>query len=302
VTTTIRSRTLGNASLPVQITNGNSGCLDLPSGNTTNGTLLQIYACNMNGQDQTWFMDGAGAIHYGAAPNKCIDLPNGIPNDMTQLQIWDCDNGASQDQQWSYMADDTIRKDGKCVELRNGSYSNGNPVQIYDCNGSTGQTWQRMIGIVPNQFVQELQPPPIIPVQLTDANGGCLDLPGGNTANGTKLQIWGCDATGVNQTWWMDQRGAIHYAADPSMCIDLPNGNPIDQTQLQIWTCDNGASQDQQWSYEGDQTIEKDGKCVELRGGSSAYGTAVQLFDCNGTSGQHWRPVWAPQYPVGVQN
>jgi len=293
VTTSVHSRSFGSSALPVQIMDANGGCLDLPNGNEANGTKVQIWACDPTGVNQTWFMDSQGAVHFGADQNKCLDLPNGLPIDQTQLQIWDCDNGASVDQQWSYQADDTIEKDGKCVELQGGSSANGTAVQLYDCNGTSGQHWSRLLGTPPsvagnNQIIQRI---PAVPIQLTDANGGCLDLPSGNTTNGTKLQIWACDSNGQNQAWYMDGAGAIHYGADTTKCIDLPNGQPIDQTQLQIWDCDNGATMDQQWSYEGDDTIEKDGKCVELRGGSASNGTAVQLYDCNGTSGQHWLPL-----------
>ncbi|WP_167344498.1 MULTISPECIES: ricin-type beta-trefoil lectin domain protein, partial [Streptomyces] len=30
------------------------------------------------------------------------------------------------------------------------------------------------------------------------------------------------------------------------------------------------------------------GKCVDVEGGASANGTAVQLYDCNGTAAQQW--------------
>jgi hypothetical protein len=293
------ARSIGESYLPVQLTDGNGGCLDLPSGSAENGAKLQIWACDYNSIDQTWFMDSGGAIHFGADPNFCIDLPSGQLVNQQQLQIWQCDNGSSSDQQWSYQSNNTIQKYNAaggvtgltdyCIELRNGSSANGTAVQLYPCNGTSGQTWFSRVGQTSTA------------VQLHDANGACLDLPNGNVTNGTKLQVWACDSNGVNQSWYMDTAGAIHFAADPNKCLDLPSGNLVNQTQLQIWDCDNGASRDQQWSYEGDQTIQKYGAsgvapgptnyCMELRNGSSANGTPVQLFPCNGSTGQHWLPM-----------
>ncbi|HEY2516358.1 MAG TPA: ricin-type beta-trefoil lectin domain protein [Polyangiaceae bacterium] len=282
------TNSFGSTLVPVQFHDANGGCLDLPNGNTTNGTKLQIWSCDGDGVNQTWYMDPGGAIHFGADASKCLDLPNGSQVNNARLQIWDCDNGSSQDQQWAYGASGTLQKitsgvAGKCVELLNGSANNGNVVQLYDCNGTSGQTWFPLNG-------SQAQP-----VQLHDVNGGCLDLPNGNTANGTFLQIWACDGDGLNQSWYSDAAGAIHYAANPGKCIDLPNGNQADHARLQIWDCDNGSSQDQQWRSMPDHTLRKfsngaAGKCVELLNGSANNGNIVQLYDCNGTTGQEWLP------------
>ncbi|HEY2512282.1 MAG TPA: ricin-type beta-trefoil lectin domain protein [Polyangiaceae bacterium] len=292
------TNSFGTPSTPIQLHNRNGACLDLPSGNTTNGTDLQIWACDNNGLNQTWFMDTAGAIHFGANPSKCLDLPNGNQVDKARIQIWDCDNGGSQDQQWSYGSDGTLKKltngvAGKCVELLNGSASNGNIVELYDCNGTSGQTWVPLLG------------DQVSPVQFHDGNGGCLDLPSGNTTNGTLLQIWACDSDGLNQLWYQDSGGAIHYAANPNKCLDLPNGNQVDHARLQIWDCDNGSSQDQQWVSEPDHTLRKysngaPGLCVELLNGSANNGNIVQLFDCNGTSGQTWFPGMYKELSVAI--
>ena len=241
-----RSTLVGNEKA-TQITDGNGGCLDLPNGNTTNGTLLHIWQCDSNGLNQTWFVDSAGSIHYGANPLKCIDFPaqdlvNGVPTDETQLQIWDCNNHAGPDQMWKLtpassgyqiqFAADTA----KCVELRNGSSANNTPVQIFDCNGTTGQSWFSVMAS------------PVQPIQVQDGNGACLQPHGGATANGTLLELDVCTASGAGQGWFWDGYGSLHLAAAPGQCLDVPaqdwgsNGLPVNLTQLQIWACDNGTS------------------------------------------------------------
>jgi Ricin-type beta-trefoil lectin domain len=139
--------------------------------------------------------------------------------------------------------------------------------------------------------------------QITNGNGGCLDLPNGDTTNGNPLHIWACDSSGWNQTWFVDAKGSIHYAADPTKCVDFPaqdlvNGVPTDGTQLQLWDCNGASGPDQVWQFLPTNTIEfasATGKCIELQNGgypfvngSAQSGTPVQVFDCNGTSGQTW--------------
>jgi hypothetical protein len=137
--------------------------------------------------------------------------------------------------------------------------------------------------------------------QIANGNGGCLDLPNGDTTDGNLLHIWQCDLNGLNQTWYVDGAGSIHYAVNPLKCVDFPSqhldssGNPIDETQLQIWDCNGATGPDQVWKFSSAGQIEfaKDtAKCVELRDGSSANNTPVQIFDCNGTSGQMWSLWW----------
>ena len=284
--------TLSYESPAGQITNGNGGCLDLPNGNTANGTPLHIWQCNGNGLHQSWFVDGAGSIHYGGNPFKCIDFPaqdlvNGIPINMTQLQIWDCNGAAGPDQVWRVGTLNQIQFANdlnKCVELRNGNSINDTPVQVYDCNGTRGQSWKLVQG------------GPVEAFQLKNGNGGCLDLPGGVTTNGTLLQLWACDANGDNQSWYMDGKSALHFALYPSKCVDFPaqawnNGYWLPLSQLQLWDCNGGTGPDQRMDVMTSHTIEvQDGPCVEGEYGYSTNGTPVDGFKCNGGTGQTWWP------------
>jgi hypothetical protein len=36
--------------------------------------------------------------------------------------------------------------------------------------------------------------------------------------------------------------------------------------------------------------VEVLGKCLDITGGGTANGTTVQLYECNGTGAQQWRP------------
>lgn len=46
----------------------------------------------------------------------------------------------------------------------------------------------------------------------------------------------------------------------------------------------------QQWTVDPDGTIEAMSKCLDVTGGGTANGTAVDLYTCNGTGAQVWQP------------
>jgi alpha-glucosidase len=65
-------------------------------------------------------------------------------------------------------------------------------------------------------------------------------------------------------------------------------------TLLQIWDCNGGSAPDEVWQFTLAGQIQYAAdteKCVKLRDGSTQNGTPVQIFDCNGTSGQTWQFV-----------
>jgi hypothetical protein len=274
-----------------QITNGNGGCLDLPNGDTTNGNLLHVWSCDSSGFNQTWYVDGAGAIHYAANPTKCIDFPaqdlsNGVPVDMTQLQLWDCNGASGPDQVWRFSWTGQIEfaaDTAKCVELRNGSSANGTPVQVYDCNGTSGQTWQLLAGANVQGF------------QLQDGNGACLDAP--SAASGTGLVLDQCNSTGANQTWSIDGTGTLHPTGNSGVCLTFPAQDWttsgvgfVPASPVQIQNCNELIGQAVALSPSSHDLVVGGKACVEARDGSSTNGTIVEGFNCNGTTGQTWFP------------
>ena len=55
------------------------------------------------------------------------------------------------------------------------------------------------------------------------------------------------------------------------------------------WT----AAQGWAWSSSADGGLRALDKCMDVTGGATASGTAVQLWECNGTGAQEWR--WRQQ-------
>ena len=92
----------GSASQAWQFTSGTlrvygTKCLDVPSGNPTNGTKLQIWDCVAGNANQTWAQSGAEIQWTGRG--KCLDLTDGVAAAGTALQSWACYPG-DVNQEW----------------------------------------------------------------------------------------------------------------------------------------------------------------------------------------------------------
>jgi len=108
------------------------------------------------------------------------------------------------------------------------SQANGAAVVVEPCSsGSVNQQW----AVVKNTLVI--------------ANAFCLDVTGGSTTSGTKMQIWSCTPgqTGdLNQEFTVTSTKTIQWNGHND-CIDLTNGLLTAGNQVQSWTCTGGPNQ-----------------------------------------------------------
>ncbi|MER7913597.1 ricin-type beta-trefoil lectin domain protein [Streptomyces sp. NPDC096068] len=112
----------------------------------------------------------------------------------------------------------------------------------------------------------------------------CLDVDNSQTADGTKIQTWGCNDTGA-QRWTVSGDGALKVLGK---CLDVSNGGSADGTKVQLWTCNGSGAQTWQAQADGSLRNPQSAKCLDVAGGATTDGTKVQLWTCNGTSAQKW--------------
>ncbi|MFG2041024.1 ricin-type beta-trefoil lectin domain protein [Dactylosporangium sp. NPDC048998] len=113
----------------------------------------------------------------------------------------------------------------------------------------------------------------------------CLDVPGGSTTWGTKLQIWDCNGGG-NQSWLLTpSKTLVVYG---KLCLDIPGGGTAAGARVETWDCSGTGNQ--QWNVNSDGTITnvQTGLCLDANGGGTANGTAVVVWYCNGGANQKW--------------
>jgi hypothetical protein len=78
---------------------------------------------------------------------------------------------------------------------------------------------------------------------LLQVFGLCLDINGGGTADGTKVDLYTCNGTGAQV--WIPESNKELYNPQSNKCLDDTSFGGSG-TQLQIWDCADSANQ--QWT------------------------------------------------------
>ncbi|WP_371786133.1 ThuA domain-containing protein [Streptosporangium subroseum] len=113
--------------------------------------------------------------------------------------------------------------------------------------------------------------------------GKCLDVRAGATADGTQIQIYGCNSTS-SQTW--ARSGQTLRAL--GKCLDVSGAGTADGTKVQLWTCNGSGAQN--WVPQSSGTLlnPNSGKCLDVQGANPADSTPVHLWTCNTNASQKW--------------
>ncbi|QES11062.1 glucosylceramidase [Streptomyces venezuelae] len=120
---------------------------------------------------------------------------------------------------------------------------------------------------------------------LTGLAGKCLDVAGGATADGTPVQLYGCNGTAA-QRWTLAADGSVRALGK---CLDVTGGSTADGARVQLYNCNGTAAQ--RWTYNAtthDVVNTGANKCLDITGNSSADGTRAQIWTCTGGANQKW--------------
>ncbi|MEV6349852.1 family 16 glycosylhydrolase [Actinoplanes sp. NPDC051851] len=118
----------------------------------------------------------------------------------------------------------------------------------------------------------------------SNLNGRCIDLPSGNTADGTRIQMWDCNGTAA-QAWSFASDGTLRAKGK---CMDPAGGALADGTPIQLVTCNGNPVQRFTLSSAGDLVNVSANRCVDIVDNNAANGAKLQLWDCAGTANQKW--------------
>ena len=118
---------------------------------------------------------------------------------------------------------------------------------------------------------------------VSQLNSKCIDVPGGNTASGTRLVMWDCHG-GSNQQFTRTGAGDLRIAGK---CVDASGGRGWNGDHIVLWDCNGGANQ--RWTRQGDGTLRGiNGRCIDIEGGSRDNGARLVLWDCHQGPNQKW--------------
>ena len=136
------SVTPGSDPVPIRsgpVPSGMTGkCLDLNTGNTDNGTTVQLYNCNGWPPSQTWTYNTDGTVTIGG---KCLDVTEQGVTNGSHVELWTCNGGDNQ--KWTQQADGSLRgmQSGRCLDDPGFSTANPTPLDIWTCDGGANQRW-----------------------------------------------------------------------------------------------------------------------------------------------------------------
>ncbi len=213
---------------------------------------------------------------------KCLHVDADRNAFHAPVQISQCDGSAGQT--WAWRTDGTLRTRGYCLSSVDHGLQNGTLLQLDSCTGTLDQVWN------PN-YTNAL---------YNTGSAYCLDVPFGNTTDGTQLWIWGCNR-GNAQTWALTSgavNGQIRSPVGQGNCLLSSGADGL----TQIGLC--ATTPNQRWTIGVDGKIRTMGAkyCLEVVGqtetSAGGPGTRVGVSPCVPTRSQ----TWAPQPNGTLQN
>lgn len=124
-----------------------------------------------------------------------------------------------------------------------------------------------------------------------DGGKFCLDVNGGGTADGTKVQLWECNGTPAQQWGWTGPNELKNPQS--GKCLDVTAAGTANGTKVQLYTCNLSGAQ--RWDLTDNNAYlnPNSGKCLDVPSSGFFNGNGVQIYDCNGTIAQRWQAVAA---------
>jgi hypothetical protein len=286
-----------------------SVCTDVSEGSTANGAVVQAYACN-GSTAQSWDLvpvvtpSGAGYEVVSANSKSCLKVSGAANTNGSKLQQWQC-LGADETEVWKIYKFGTVYElismnSGKCMDLTNGNPSNGNQLQQWDCDngGNPNQVW----AFEPVQPLSRVSSIPVGPylIHPNSNSSSCVDVSGGNQANGTAVQSYSCNGT-ASQSWSLAPlTGSFGTAYElisrvSGSCLAISGASTADGAKTYEWQCLGASQTSQLWQlYAVGSSYElvsvHSGKCLDLTNGSFQNGNQLQQWDCDngGNPNQLW--------------
>lgn len=243
-------------------------CLDITNNGTADRTPVQLWDCT-GAAEQTWdspqsewltinasapsykvldapyttdfsttwiFSYWGGANQFWTVPwmeirgvgDKCADVP--YSNDGSIVWLFSCWGGSNQ--HWTFDRDSgQIRTlDGRCLATT--SLVNNSAIVVRTCDGSSSQHW----------YLGDNG-------QLTAGGGMCLDVPDGNTADRTPLQLYQCSGVFSHAHSFYINGPIQNYQSRKCLQVHQTSSGPDyhDGSQPELYSCNGSATQN--WAF-----------------------------------------------------
>ncbi|CAK5270091.1 unnamed protein product [Mycena citricolor] len=207
-------------------------CIDVTNGVKANGTKLQIWTCAAGNTNQQWISATDSTLRLNGT-NMCIDLTDGNGTPGTQLQLWTC-AFRNTNQQWTALPNPRLVSNVLTTVVSSTDTVAHCMAAVSNADGAAVV----IVGCLETDFAIELPNGNITwtaPSQgftgpITTYDNKCLDVTGGSTADGTKLQIWTCTPGNTNQIF--TNNGDQLVWAGKNKCVDLTDGSLVSRNPV----------------------------------------------------------------------
>ncbi|HEY1012978.1 MAG TPA: RICIN domain-containing protein [Herpetosiphonaceae bacterium] len=123
----------------------------------------------------------------------------------------------------------------------------------------------------------------------------CLDLSNASSADGAKIQQWGCNGSSAQQWRLAPVNGSYQLVSRASnKCADVEAWSTADGALVKQWSCGN-AQNNQLWNFATTSdgwtrlVSRNSGKDLSIQYGSTTAGTAAHQWPWIGSADQQWR-------------
>jgi beta-glucanase (GH16 family) len=140
-----------NSSAWYTVTNQNSGsCVDDANWGTSNGSIVQQWACGSGQNNQEWQFTPTDSGYYKVTSRNAplvwdVTGGPGATGIQTPIQLWSYGGGTNQQWMPVSLGNGTYkfvaRNSGLCLDVPSASTANGVQLQQYTCNGTGAQGW-----------------------------------------------------------------------------------------------------------------------------------------------------------------
>ncbi len=243
-------------------------CVDVPGSDSTSGRNLQIWEC-LDGSNQRWTKNADKTLRPAFNEERCMGVEGGVtdPNFGTPLESQTCDFTAKQ--QFSFAGVQWKGIGNMCIEAPN--LVAGEKLSLGACNDGFNDV----------KWVFEFERQRI----RGDGSNVCVDVPNGTAVSGTDLQLFGCH-DGPAQKFTFTSIGEIRFGG---LCLDSEFADPVEGRIIQLFDCKaNGRTKRNQQFHISGPIRGLNDQCMDVPGGSSFNGAALNVFPCHGGPNQTW--------------
>mgnify|MGYP003575313221 CR=1 FL=1 len=250
-------------------------CLDVAGDSSALGAAVIGFGCFGAPNDTFTRVTGDLTLRTTAGGQpRCPNVHGGVvnPNGGTAITSWSCAPGAANEQfrftgvEWRAMG-------GMCIAAD--TSATGAKLSLRPCSGTSSlQRWDFFDG---DQRIR------------LSGTTQCVNVPNSQTALGTELILFPCQATPAPNETFVFSNGYISPSFDTSKCLNVLGGTTAPLSKVGLW---NGcgavpAPHNSQFTIRG--PIKTMGQCVDMLGGVPFDGVGIGAFPCTpGAPNEVW--------------